>query len=76
MTLDKVKQMLANQLNVQVEKITEDSKLIEDLGADSLDMIEMLMSLEEEFGINVPDDKVEDLKTVGNIVAFIDSVKK
>jgi acyl carrier protein len=76
MTLDKVKQMLANQLNVQVEKINEDSKLIEDLGADSLDMIEMLMSLEEEFGISVPDDKVEDLKTVGNIVAFIDSVKK
>ncbi|MGN0798475.1 MAG: acyl carrier protein [Christensenellales bacterium] len=76
MTLDKVKQMLANQLNVQVEKINEDSRLIEDLGADSLDMIEMLMSLEEEFGINVPDDKVEDLKTVGNIVAFIDSVKK
>lgn len=76
MTLDKVKQMLANQLNMQVEKINEDSKLIEDLGADSLDMIEMLMSLEEEFGISVPDDKVEDLKTVGNIVAFIDSVKK
>lgn len=76
MTLDKVKQMLANQLNIQVEKIKEDSRLIEDLGADSLDMIEMLMSLEEEFGITVPDDKVEGLKTVENIVAFIDSVKK
>ena len=76
MTLDKVKQMLANQLNIQVETIKEDSRLIEDLGADSLDMIEMLMSLEEEFGITVPDDKVEGLKTVENIVAFIDSVKK
>ena len=76
MTLDKVKQMLANQLNIQVEKIKEDSRLIEDLGADSLDMIEMLMSLEEEFGITVPDDKVEGLKTVENIVAFIVSVKK
>ncbi len=76
MTLDKVKQMLANQLNIQVEKIKEDSRLIEDLGADSLDMIEMLMSLEEEFGITVPDDKVEGLKTVENIVSFIDSVKK
>ena len=76
MTLDKVKQMLANQLNIPVEKIKEDSRLIEDLGADSLDMIEMLMSLEEEFGITVPDDKVEGLKTVENIVAFIDSVKK
>ena len=76
MTLDKVKQMLANQLDIQVEKIKEDSRLIEDLGADSLDMIEMLMSLEEEFGITVPDDKVEGLKTVENIVAFIDSVKK
>ena len=76
MTLDKVKQMLANQLNIQVEKIKEDSRLIEDLGADSLDMIEMLMSLEEEFGMTVPDDKVEGLKTVENIVSFIDSVKK
>ena len=72
MTLDKVKEMLANQLNVEVDKISEDSKIIEDLGADSLDMIEMLMALEEEFGLSIPDDKAEGLKTVGDITKFID----
>lgn len=76
MTLDKVKEMIASQLNLKVEDVKEDSKVIDDLGADSLDMIEMLMALEEEFGISVPDDESEKLKTVGQIVAFIDSVKK
>lgn len=72
MTLDKVKEMLANQLNIEVDKITEESKIVEDLGADSLDMIEMLMALEEEFGLSIPDDKAEGLKTVGDIAKFID----
>lgn len=77
MTLEKVKEMIANQLNLNIEKVTDDAKLVADLGADSLDMIEMLMALEEEFGISVPDDKAEELKTVGQIAAFIDSqVKK
>ena len=75
MTLDKVKEMLANQLNIEVDKITEESKIIEDLGADSLDMIEMLMALEEEFGLSIPDDKAEGLKTVGDIAKFIDENK-
>ena len=75
MTIDKVKQMLASQLNIEVEKIKDESRIIEDLGADSLDTIEMLMSLEEEFGISVPDDKAEELKTVQDIAQFIDSVK-
>lgn len=72
MTIDKVKEMLSNQLNIEVDKINEKSKIVEDLGADSLDMIEMLMALEEEFNISVPDDKAEDLKTVGDISKFID----
>lgn len=72
MTIDKVKEMLSNQLNIEVDKINENSKIVEDLGADSLDMIEMLMALEEEFNISVPDDKAEDLKTVGDISKFID----
>lgn len=76
MTLDKVKEMLANQLNIEVDKITETSKIIEDLGADSLDMIEMLMSLEEEFGLSIPDDKAENLKTVGDVSSFIDESLK
>ena len=72
MTIDKVNEMLANQLNIEVNKINENSKIVEDLGADSLDMIEMLMALEEEFNISVPDDKAEGLKTVGDIANFID----
>jgi len=76
MTLDKVKEMLANQLNIEADKITESSKIVEDLGADSLDMIEMLMALEEEFGLSIPDDKAESLKTVGDIASFIDESLK
>ena len=75
MTIDKVRQMLANQLNIEVDKIKDDSKIIEDLGADSLDTIEMLMSLEEEFGITVPDEKAEELKIVADIANFIDEAK-
>ena len=77
MTIDKVKEMLANQLNVEADKISKDSKIVEDLGADSLDMIEMLMALEEEFGLSIPDDKAENLKTVGDVANFIDeNIKK
>lgn len=76
MTLEKVKEMLANQLNIEADKITETSKIIEDLGADSLDMIEMLMALEEEFGLSIPDDKAETLKTVGDVSSFIDETLK
>ncbi len=76
MTLEKVKQLIANQLNLDVEKINADSKIVADLGADSLDMIEMLMTLEEEFKISVPDDKADGLKTVGDIANFIDEATK
>ena len=76
MTIDKVKEMLSNQLNVEVDKISKDSKIVEDLGADSLDMIEMLMAFEEEFGLSIPDDKAENLKTVGDVVDFIDKNTK
>ena len=75
MTLDKVKKLLAEQLNINVEKITENSKVIDDLGADSLDVVEMLMTLEDEFGIAIPDDEAVKLKTVGSIVELIDSKK-
>lgn len=72
MSIDKVTKLLAEQLNIDVKTIKPTSKIVEDLGADSLDMIEMLMSLEDEFGISVPDDQVANLKTVKDIVAFID----
>ena len=76
MTLDKVKEMLSNQLNIDIDKINEDSKIIEDLMADSLDMIEMLMAFDVEFGLSIPDDKASELKTVGDIVKFIDENTK
>ena len=73
MTIDKVKKLISNQLNVAESKITEDSKLIEDLGADSLDTVELLMAFEEEFGISIPDEEAMNMKTIKDIVNLIDS---
>ena len=74
--VEKVTKLLAEQLNIDAKSIKPTSRVVEDLGADSLDMIEMLMSLEENFGISVPDDKVASLKTVNDIVAFIENETK
>ena len=73
MTLDKVKKLVATQLSKPVEKITEESRLIEDLGADSLDIMEMLMVLEEEFGISILDEEVEQMKTIAGVVKVVES---
>lgn len=73
MTIDKVKKLISNQLNVAESKITSESKLVEDLGADSLDTVEMLMAFEEEFGISIPDEEAMKMKTVKDIVDLIDS---
>ena len=73
MTIEKVKKLISNQLNVAESKITEDSKLVEDLGADSLDTVEMLMAFEEEFGISIPDEEAMKMRTVKDIVDLIDS---
>lgn len=75
MTLEKVKSLIAEQLGISVEKITEDSKLVEDLGADSLDTVEMLMTLEEEFGVSIPDEDAMQLSTVKSIVELIEKHK-
>lgn len=72
-TLDKVKELVAQQLNKSVDEITEDKEVVKDLGADSLDVVEMLMSLEEEFDITVPEEDAVSIKTVGDIVKLIDS---
>ena len=76
MTFEKIQKQLAAQLNVKPEKITMETDVIKDLKADSLDVVEMIMTMEEEFGITVPEDKATELKTVGDIVKFIDSAKK
>ena len=75
MVIEKVKELLASQLNVSKDKLKNDAKLIEDLGADSLDMVEMLMTMEEEFGISIPDDDAMNLKTVEDVANYIESHK-
>ena len=75
MTFDKVKKMLAEQLNIEEDTITPESDIINDLKADSLDVFQMLMSLEEEFNITVPDEKAQELKKVSDIVSYIESQK-
>jgi len=74
--LDKVRKMLAEQLNISVDKVKPDSRVIEDLGADSLDVVEMLMLLEDEFNITVSDEESVDLKTVADIVKVIENKTK
>ena len=75
MISEKVVEMLASQLNIEKAKLVPNARLIEDLGADSLDMVEMLMLVEEEFGISIPDDDAMDLKTVEDIVKYIEAKK-
>lgn len=76
MVLEKVKELVAEQLGVDKSTIAENSNIIEDLGADSLDVIEMLMTLEEEYEITIPDEKIGQIKTIGQIVELIESSEK
>lgn len=71
-TAERVKKIVAEHLNVEPEKITEEAKFIEDLGADSLDTVELVMAFEEEFGIEIPDDAAESITTFGDAVKYID----
>ncbi|MCD8205036.1 MAG: acyl carrier protein [Clostridia bacterium] len=68
---EKIAAMLSDQLNVPLEKITLESAIVEDLGADSLDVVELLMALEEETGKTIPEDKITEIKTVGDLVDVI-----
>ena len=69
---EKVKQLIASQLNKSVEEILDEKEVVKDLGADSLDIVEMLMGLEEEFGITVPEEDAVNIKTVGDIIKLIE----
>ncbi len=73
MVFDKIKDILVDQLEIEPEKVTMDASFTEDLGADSLDLVDLVMSLEDEFGMEVPDDAIESLKTVGDAVRYIES---
>ena len=72
MIFDKVKEILMDQLDVEEEKVTMEASIVDDLGADSLDLVDMVMSLEEEFDVEIHDDQVENIKTVGDIVKYIE----
>ena len=74
--LEKIQAMLAEALNLHVEKVTADSKIVEYLGADSLDVVELLSRLEDEYGIMIPDDEVENLVTVGDVAAELEKLVK
>lgn len=73
---EKVKDIITEQLGVSADTVTTDAKFIEDLGADSLDTVELVMAFEEEFGIEVPDEEAEKLTTVGEVITYIDGQKE
>ncbi len=68
---DRVKEIIVNELGVEPEKVTEDASFVEDLGADSLDTVELVMAFEEEFGLEIPDEDAEQLQTVGDAIRYL-----
>ena len=71
-TADRVKKIVVEHLGVEQEKVTEDASFIDDLGADSLDIVELVMAFEEEFGVEIPDDAAEKITTVRDAIEYID----
>jgi acyl carrier protein len=69
----RVKEIIADQLGVEIEKITPEAKFVDDLGADSLDVVELIMAFEEEFGIEIPDEDAEKIASVGDVLNYIKS---
>ncbi len=69
---DKIRQIIADQLGVKKGEVTERTKFVDDLGADSLDTVELVMALEEEFGVEIPDEEAEKLMTVGDALRYIE----
>ncbi|HEX7751015.1 MAG TPA: acyl carrier protein [Novosphingobium sp.] len=74
-TADRVKKIVVEHLGVEAEKVTEDASFIDDLGADSLDIVELVMAFEEEFGVEIPDDAAEKISTVQDAIKYIDENK-
>ena len=70
---DKIKEIIAKQLGADADAITPETNIMEDLGADSLDVVEMLMAIEETCGVAVPDEEIPNLKTVSDIVAYVEA---
>ncbi len=74
-TLEKVKGLVADHLCIPVDSISDNADIVKDLNADSIDLVEMVMTLEDEFGISIPDEKISGMKTIADIVKFIDENK-
>ncbi|MDX1673413.1 MAG: acyl carrier protein [Longimicrobiales bacterium] len=68
----RVKEIIVNELGVEAEKVTPEASFVEDLGADSLDTVELVMAFEEEFGMEIPDEDAEQLQTVGDAIKYIE----
>ena len=72
MVFEKVRDIIADQLGIDADTITADSSFIEDLGADSLDLVDLAMSFEDEFSVEIPETEIENIKTVGDIVKYLE----
>jgi acyl carrier protein len=75
-TEQRVKNIIVEQLGVKPEQVTPEAKFIEDLGADSLDTVELVMALEEEFGNEIPDEQAEKLQSVGDVIKYIEELEE
>ncbi|NLI00278.1 MAG: acyl carrier protein [Chthonomonadales bacterium] len=75
-TFERVRKIVADRLDKGVEEVTNEAAFMEDLGADSLDVVELVMALEEEFDIEIPDEEAEEIKTVGDAVKYIEEKTK
>ncbi len=71
--LEDIKEVVVEQLSVSADEVKDDAKFVEDLGADSLDVVELVMALEEKFDIEIPDDEAEKIQTISDVVAYIES---
>ncbi len=75
MIFERIKEMIVEELNVPVEKITMEARLAEDLGADSIDAVELIMNIEDEFSVQVSDEEAQNIKTVGDLVKYVEALK-
>lgn len=73
MVFDKIKDIIVERLDVEEDAVTMEASITEDLGADSLDVVDLVMSIEESFDVEIPDEEVENIKTVGDIVKYIEN---
>ena len=70
---ERIQMVVADQLGVEIKEVTKDASILDDLGADSLDVVELVMTLEETFNIEVPDEVVEEMRTIGDVQRFVES---